>query len=416
MIFQSVKMAWNAVSSNKMRTFLTMLGIIIGVASLIVLVSIANGATNSVTDEISDMGSSYLTVTVSDDKENPLRWKELNNFTESEEVKAVAPVSRTSVTAKSGYTSGTMTLIGTNGSYGDILGMELTCGRFLKNTDLENNSYVVVITADTATELLGRVNVEGESISLNGRKFLVIGVLDEDSTSSLTGNVSAVSAASSASSDSSSDSTTSSTVSLEGYIPYSTMTRIADNVLDVDQFYASASREDTLDYAKEALTQELLERFEKDEDAFTVTDQSAIMDTMENVTNTMSLMIGGIAAISLLVGGIGIMNIMLVSVTERTREIGIRKAIGAGRWTIMLQFLIEALIVSMMGCAIGIGVSWVALQIAGKVMQDSMKLAMDMDVVWISVIFSGIIGIAFGLYPANKAARKKPIDALRYSG
>lgn len=413
MIFQSVKMAWSAVSSNKMRTFLTMLGIIIGVASLIVLVSIANGATNSVTDEISDMGSSYLTVTVSDDKENPLRWKELNDFTESEEVKAVASVSRTSVTAKSGYTSGTMTLIGTNGSYGDILGMELTCGRFLKNTDLENNSYVVVITADTATELLGRVNVEGESISLNGRKFLVIGVLDEDSTSSLTGNASSVA---DASSDGSSDSSTSSTVSLEGYIPYSTMTRIADNVLDVDQFYASASREDTLDYAKEALTQELLERFEKDEDAFTVTDQSAIMDTMENVTNTMSLMIGGIAAISLLVGGIGIMNIMLVSVTERTREIGIRKAIGAGRWTIMLQFLIEALIVSMMGCAIGIGVSWVALQIAGKVMQDSMKLTMDMDVVWISVIFSGIIGIAFGLYPANKAARKKPIDALRYSG
>ena len=416
MIFQSVKMAWNAVSSNKMRTFLTMLGIIIGVASLIVLVSIANGATNSVTDEISDMGSSYLTVTVSDDKENPLRWKELNNFTESEEVKAVAPVSRTSVTAKSGYTSGTMTLTGTNGSYGDIQGMELTCGRFLKNTDLENNSYVVVITADTATELLGRVNVEGESISLNGRKFLVIGVLDEDSTSSLTGNASSVADASSDSSDSSSDSSTSSTVSLEGYIPYSTMTRIADNVLDVDQFYASASREDTLDYAKEALTQELLERFEKDEDAFTVTDQSAIMDTMENVTNTMSLMIGGIAAISLLVGGIGIMNIMLVSVTERTREIGIRKAIGAGRWTIMLQFLIEALIVSMMGCAIGIGVSWVALQIAGKVMQDSINRAMDMDVVWISVIFSGIIGIAFGLYPANKAARKKPIDALRYSG
>lgn len=315
---------------------------------------------------------------------------------------------RTSVTAKSGYTSGTMTLTGTSGGYADIQGLELASGRFIRNADLQNSSYVVVITADTATELLGRTDVAGENISLDGRKFLVIGVLDEDSTSSLISGMAAMSSSSDEDSDSS--------VSLEGYIPYSTMARIADNVLDVTQFYASASREDTLDYAKEALKQELLERFEKDEDAFTVTDQSQIMDTMESVTNTMSLMIGGIAAISLLVGGIGIMNIMLVSVTERTKEIGIRKAIGAGRGTIMLQFLIEALLVSMMGCMIGIGVSWAALKIAGQFMQGSMKLVMDMKVVWISVAFSGAIGIVFGLYPANKAARKKPIDALRYSG
>ena len=410
MIFQSMKMAWHAVASNKLRSFLTMLGIIIGVVALIVLVSIANGATSSVTDQISGMGSSYLTVTISDDKENPLRLKELSDFTVPAEVAEVAPVSWTSVTAKTGNSNGTMTLTGTTGSYADIQGLELYGGRFLKQTDIDNNSYVVVITMDTATELLGRADAVGESIKLNGKSFLVIGVLDD--SSSLTQGTASISG----SDDSDSDSSESSSVQLEGYIPFSTMTRIADNVLDVTMFYASGTDEESLDPAKNALTELLLERFGQDEDAFSIVDQSEIMEAMSNVANTMSLMIGGIAAISLLVGGIGIMNIMLVSVTERTREIGIRKAIGAGRGTIMLQFLIEALLVSLMGCLAGIGISWLILKIAAVVMNNSMSFTMDMKVVWLSVAFSVLIGVLFGLYPANKAASKKPIDALRYSG
>ena len=203
---------------------------------------------------------------------------------------------------------------------------------------------------------------------------------------------------------------------LEGYIPFSTMTRLADNVLDVTMFYASGADEDSLEPAENALTELLMERFGQDEDAFSIVDQSEIMEAMSGVTNTMSLMIGGIAAISLLVGGIGIMNIMLVSVTERTREIGIRKAIGAGRGTIMLQFLIEALLISLMGCLAGIGLSWLILKAAAVLMDDSMSFTMDMKVVWLSVAFSVLIGVLFGLYPANKAASRKPIDALRYSG
>ena len=409
MIFQSMKMAWHAVVSNKLRSFLTMLGIIIGVVALIVLVSIANGATSSVTDQISSMGSSYLTVTITDDKGNPLRLKELSDFCEPEEVDEVAPVSWTSVTAKTSYSNGTMTLTGTTGSYADIQGLELFSGRFLKQTDIDNNSYVVVITKDTATELLGRVDAVGESIKLNGKSFLVVGVLS-DSTSLTQG------AAVTSSSDSDDSDSSSSSVQLEGYIPFSTMTRLADNVLDVTMFYASGTDEDSLEPAENALTEFFMERFGEDEDAFSIVDQSVIMEAMSSVTNTMSLMIGGIAAISLLVGGIGIMNIMLVSVTERTREIGIRKAIGAGRETIMLQFLIEALLVSLRGCLAGIGLSWVILKVAAVVMKNSMSFTMDMKVVWLSVAFSVLIGVLFGLYPANKAASKKPIDALRYSG
>lgn len=409
MIFQSMKMAWHAVVSNKLRSFLTMLGIIIGVVALIVLVSIANGATSSVTDQISSMGSSYLTVTITDDKGNPLRLKELSDFCEPEEVDEVAPVSWTSVTAKTSYSNGTMTLTGTTGSYADIQGLELFSGRFLKQTDIDNNSYVVVITKDTATELLGRVDAVGESIKLNGKSFLVVGVLS-DSTSLTQG------AAVTSSSDSDDSDSSSSSVQLEGYIPFSTMTRLADNVLDVTMFYASGTDEDSLEPAENALTEFFMERFGEDEDAFSIVDQSEIMEAMSSVTNTMSLMIGGIAAISLLVGGIGIMNIMLVSVTERTREIGIRKAIGAGRETIMLQFLIEALLVSLRECLAGIGLSWVILKVAAVVMKNSMSFTMDMKVVWLSVAFSVLIGVLFGLYPANKAASKKPIDALRYSG
>lgn len=407
MFLQSVKMAWHAVTVNRLRTFLTMLGIIIGVVALIVLVSIADGATTSVADEISGMGSSYLTVTISDDKENPLRLSEMSDFAEPDEIAAVAPLSRTSVSAKNGYTSDSMTLIGTTGSYVQIQEMETEYGRFLMNVDVKNHTYVVVLTYDTAVELMGRADVTGEIISLNGKNFQIIGVLSEKSSSSLTGNTGMMS--------SSSDDDSDSSVELEGYIPFSTMTRMADNILDVTQFLVSATDDSTLDPAEKALTELLLKRFGNDEDAFSVTDQSQIMDTMESVNSTMSLMIGGIAAISLLVGGIGIMNIMMVSVTERTREIGIRKAIGAKKGMIMLQFLIEALLVSLMGCALGIGISWVILQAAGFFVQN-MQFEMDMRVVWISVIFSAVIGICFGLYPAWKAAAKKPIEALRYTG
>lgn len=421
MIFQSLKMAWSAITSNKMRSFLTMLGIIIGVMSLVVLVSIANSATTSVTDEISNIGTNLLTIRIVDNKENPLKLSELSDFTENDEIALTAPVAQSSVTAKSGYTSSTVTIYGTTGSYLDIQGKELAYGRFLKAADIDNHSNVVVLNEDAATEIIGRANAVGESISLDGRSFLIIGIVKSDETSSKSSSRSSGSSGSgrsnsSSKSSSSSSSSSTSYTSLDAYIPYTTLTRMASNVSsEITTFYATATSEDSLDAAEDAMSDMLLARFGQDEDAFTIQNQSTLMETMNSVTNTLALMLGGIAAISLVVGGIGIMNIMLVSVTERTKEIGIRKAIGAGRGSIMLQFMMEALMISLLGCLLGIFLSWVILQAAGMIM-DSMSFQLSSQVVWIAVGFSSIIGVVFGIYPANKAAKKHPIEALRYSG
>lgn len=177
MIFQSIKMAWNSITSNKMRSFLTMFGIIIGVASLIVLVSIADGATGSVTDSISSMGTNLLTVSIQDDKENPLR---LSDFVDEENIRMAAPYAQTSVTAKSGYTSDAMTVYGTTGAYYDIQGLSLQNGRWMNKADVDNRTYVVILNAYAATQLIGRTNCVGESISLDGKKYQIIGVLQDE--------------------------------------------------------------------------------------------------------------------------------------------------------------------------------------------------------------------------------------------
>ena len=393
MIRQSMKMAWKSIVSNKMRSFLTMLGIIIGVMSLVVLVSMAGGTSESVSNQIASMGSNMLTVTIKDDKGTPMKLEDVEKLTKKKAISEAAPVAQSSVTAASMYSDETATLYGTTGSYADIQELELYEGRFLKMTDVENHTNVAVINAGLAINVMGRMDVAGETISLNGIDYQIIGVLAADEN----------------------DTTT--TENYEAYIPYTSLIRLTDDVSsDITSFCVSAASENSMDEAEETLTNAMMERFEQDEDAFTVINQSTVMETMESVNQTMQLMLGGIAAISLLVGGIGIMNIMLVSVTERTREIGIRKAIGAGRGVIMMQFLIEALMLSMIGCGLGILFSWIAIQIISNVGDADVTYQMSMNVVWIAVAFSIFIGVVFGIYPANKAARKKPVDALRYTG
>lgn len=394
MVFQSVKMAWKSIASNKMRSFLTMLGIIIGVVSLVVLVSLVSGATTSVTDEINSLGSNLLTVSISDDKGKPMTLADVNALMDEEDIALTAPGASLNVTGKYGSTSDSVMVTGTTAAYSMIQGLQLKYGRFLKTTDVEQANYVAVVNSTLAEELVGYTSCVGKTISLNGMHFTIVGVLDDDDSSSLTSMMGD---------------------QLIAYIPYTTAIRVSNSVsTKVTSFYVTSTSEDSMDATEETVTRLMMDRFNEDEDAFSITNQSEIMDALSSVTGTLSLLLGGIAAISLLVGGIGIMNIMLVSVTERTREIGIRKAIGAGRGTIMLQFLIEALTISLLGCLIGIGLSGAILAIVNAV--GGVAYGLNSTVVMISILFSMGIGILFGLYPANKAATMLPIDALRFEG
>lgn len=388
MLIQSMKMAVKSIAANKMRSFLTMLGIIIGVVALVVLVSLVDGATGSITDSINSLGSDMLNVTITDSKSQPVTLSDLDALTENDTIKEAAPVAQTSVTASGSYAEKTVSLTGTTGTYQSIQGLEVDMGRFLMSPDTENHANVAVINSDLANDVLGRENVIGEELQLGGRRFLVIGVYEDDSAmAGMTGG------------------------NYQAYIPYSVYIRMIDGAGSALTSFCVSAEEGDTDAAEETLNDYLLNHFHQDEDAFTILNVSSVAEAMNQVTGTLSLLLGGIAGISLLVGGIGIMNIMLVSVTERTKEIGIRKAIGAGRGTILLQFLIEALVISLIGCLIGILCSWIILIIINMI--GSVSYGLSPGVVILSVAFSLGIGILFGIYPANKAAKMKPIDALR---
>ena len=396
-MIQSIRMAIKSISGNKMRAFLTMLGIIIGVMALVILVSLVSGATGNVTETISSLGSDSITVRITDNKGAPVTIDDLNEWMKEDALGRMAPAASESVTAKYGTETGSLTVYGTTAPYGDIQKLELLVGRFLKSADVDNVSFVCVINETAATELVGYADCLGEEIRLNGHRFKVVGVLKDDDNS-LTSMFRSG--------------------SLVAYIPYSALIRISfGTTKEVTSFYLSAGENSTVDAAKERLTEILTERFDQDEDAFSISSSNALESAMSSVTSILAVLLGGIAAISLIVGGIGIMNIMLVTVTERTREIGIRKAIGASRGMILTQFLVEAVVICMLGCALGILGSWGVLRLITTVVSGlSISFQMSGSVVLIAVLFCFFIGIVFGLYPANKAARMAPIDALHYGG
>ena len=390
----SLKMALRSISANKMRAGLTMLGIIIGVLALVVLVSLVNSTTDSITSEVSSLGSSLLTVMVQDDHGSPVRLEDIQKWIDDEPaIAAISPFASDNAKGKYQRNNEDFTVYGVTGDYLAINGQQLVQGRYINLADIRNNSRVCVLDETAAKDLVGFVDCIGEEISLEGVKFKVIGIIKaEDNIASFF------------------------TSSLNAYIPYTSLVRLStDTGTDLTTLYIGPADGYTVAQAEEAVKVLLLERFDDDEDAFRLSSVNIIEEAMNKVNSALTVLLGSIAAISLIVGGIGIMNIMLVTVTERTREIGIRKAIGASHGTILVQFLIEAVMLCMMGCGLGIFFSWAILQIVSIITIDtSLSFHLQGNVVMWSVLFCFLIGVIFGLYPANKAAKMKPIDALHY--
>ena len=386
MTWKIIKLSLKSIYNNKLRSLLTMLGIIIGVMAVVILVSITQGAASGITNSISDMGSDKITAQIID-KEISLALEELEDLSENRLIDTVAPVISSNQTAKKNSESGSYSVIGVTESYFDVQEAVIQRGRLIKQSDIEWNTNVAVIGTDVAADLFGTWDAAGGTITINDKLYKVVGVLEEQGRSLVGSDNSSI------------------------LIPITTAGKITGSNT-ISSFYVKSSGADTVERAVNYI-ESYLYSLTKDEDAYSVNNQSEVLDAMDDVNSTMSLLLGGIAAISLVVGGIGIMNIMLVSVTERTREIGIRKAIGAKRRHILTQFLCEACILSVLGGLIGLGLS--VLIVSGYNFLTGSAADINRAIAFAAIAFCAVIGVGFGSYPAAKASKLQPIDALHTS-
>ena len=383
---QAGKMAFSAVLSNKLRSFLTMLGIIIGVLAVVVLISLVQGASNSVTSQLADLGGNNLIVQVNGSNRK-LNLTEVRALEEEESIQYVSPILQGSGSAVAGSNSYDVTITGITERYDEVQSLDLENGRNINRTDMDYRLGVIILGHKVAEELFGTVNCLEQTVRLNGYDYRVVGVAEEKQD------------------------TMAGSVNKSVYIPYTNAQRLLKQTA-VSMFYASAASDEMRDTAIRTLKDKMREKFDN-EDAFTVMNMADVMSIIDNVMGALEMLMGAIAGISLLVGGIGIMNIMLVSVTERTREIGIRKAIGAQKADIIVQFLIESVIIAITGGLIGMAISWAILNGLNNAFPDY-HFAITQGVATIALGFSAAVGIIFGIYPAAKAAQLKPINALRY--
>lgn len=399
---ESFLMAWASLIANKLRSLLTMLGIIIGVAAVIALVSIGNGVKQDIEDSISSLGSNLLVVLPgaprtpgarsSQGSMKSLKISDYEAIAKLEGVKAASPMTNGSYVVIYQNKNWTTSVAGVNANFQDVNNWTMTSGRFFSDKNVQNRERVAVVGQTVVKNLFADEDPVGKEIRVKNIPFRVIGVLKSKGNGTM-GN--------------DQDDTV--------LIPYTTSMERVEGIDYLRRVYVVAKDDESIDRLQADIENLLRVRHNiKDTnlDDFNIQNMKSIMETVAQTTGTFTLFLGAVAAISLVVGGIGIMNIMLVSVTERTREIGVRKALGATYSVIVTQFLIEAVVISLMGGFIGIAFGIGASKVIGMV--SGMSTIVSVPTIIMSFAFSMAIGLIFGIYPARKAAKLNPIDALHY--
>ena len=399
---ESFLMAWASLIANKLRSLLTMLGIIIGVAAVIALVSIGNGVKQDIENSISSLGSNLLVVLPgaprtpgarsSQGSMKSLKISDYEAIAKLEGVKAASPMTNGSYVVIYQNKNWTTSVAGVNSNFQDVNNWTMTSGRFFSDKNVQNRERVAVVGQTVVKNLFADEDPVGKEIRVKNIPFRVIGVLKSKGNGTM-GN--------------DQDDTV--------LIPYTTSMERVEGIDYLRRVYVVAKDDGGIDRLQADIENLLRVRHNiKDTnlDDFNIQNMKSIMETVAQTTGTFTLFLGAVAAISLVVGGIGIMNIMLVSVTERTREIGVRKALGATYSGIVTQFLIEAVVISLMGGFIGIAFGIGASKVIGMV--SGMSTVVSVPTIIMSFAFSMAIGLIFGIYPARKAAKLNPIDALHY--
>ena len=399
---ESFLMAWASLIANKMRSILTMLGIIIGVAAVIALVSIGNGVKQDIQNSISSLGSNLLMVMPgaprtpgvrpSAGSMKSLKVSDYAAISKLDGVKAASPMTNGSYVVIYQNKNWTTSVSGVSYNYLDVNNWSMKSGRFLSEKNVQNRERVAVVGKTVVKNLFGDEDPVGAEIRVKNIPFRIIGVLNSKGSGAMGNDQDDM-----------------------VVIPYTTAMERVEGVDYLRMIYVVGKDENGIDRLQSDIENLLRVRHgikDTNLDDFNIQNMNSIMETMEETTGTLTLFLGAVAAISLVVGGIGIMNIMLVSVTERTREIGVRKALGATYSVIVTQFLIEAVVISLMGGIIGIILGIGSSKLIG--MASGMSTVISIPTIVMSFAFSMAIGLIFGIYPARKAAKLNPIDALHY--